>query len=397
MLGGSRYDFRIEHYRETIRKVGKTEYYQKKFGYHEFEVFVYPDGSVEPIPSRAVDNGSWRGCAQGMGDWLAWSYPLPPYMFRDSPPESTLVKLVEDVLSRYMELYYPLDADSVSNTQGSEASNVSVMVTHHLPDSSSLWNKLILDEHNLVFGGYSAKPFAAYHLKRLQQGAYLDCLDHVPQMNENNISNILGIVSLIKSIVIDKRVEIPKSLSSAWLSYRYAYSTTKSDLEEAIDFQHRMVDSTFLDRGFDCYGSFSDTISDTAVTCRCHIRMKQKELDWLSKISTALYRYGLSPSFYVFWDMVPYSFIVDWFIPVGDILSGYDKTRMYDRTYDMEDIWFSFKYEWTEKDGSYSAYTRFGSSALPEFQGYYTLDNKGTPSDKTIGFRILDAASLLFR
>jgi hypothetical protein len=95
--------------------------------------------------------------------------------------------------------------------------------------------------------------------------------------------------------------------------------------------------------------------------------------------------------------MVPYSFIVDWFIPVGDILSGYDKTRMYDRTYDMEDIWFSFKYEWTEKDGSYSAYTRFGSSALPEFQGYYTLDNKGTPSDKTIGFRILDAASLLFR
>jgi hypothetical protein len=95
--------------------------------------------------------------------------------------------------------------------------------------------------------------------------------------------------------------------------------------------------------------------------------------------------------------MIPYSFIVDWFIPVGDMLSALDKRRMYDRTYTMSDIWFSLSYEMKDNDGTYKAYTRWASSDLPEFQGYYSLENVGTPSDKVVGFRILDALSLLFR
>jgi hypothetical protein len=108
--------------------------------------------------------------------------------------------------------------------------------------------------------------------------------------------------------------------------------------------------------------------------------------------------YGLSPSFYVIWDMIPYSFIVDWFIPVGDILNSYDKKSMYERTYDFSNLWYSLKYERTVADGSsISAYTRWGASSPPEYNGFYTLENMGDPSKRTIGFRILDAMSLAFR
>jgi hypothetical protein len=226
-----------------------------------------------------------------------------------------------------------------------------------------------------------------------KQAAYLDALDHIPQLNENSFANILEIVALVKGIVIDHRIEIPNSLQSAWLAYRYQYTTSKLDLQEAVGFVKRSFDVNALAKGFSCYGSHHFTYDGVPVVAKCRLTVKQKELEYLDRIITALYKYGLSPSFYVVWDMIPYSFIVDWFIPVGDILSGYDKTRMYDRTYDISNIWFSLKYQTSE----FRSYTRWTEVSLPEFQGYYTLENKGTASDKVIGFRILDALSLLIR
>jgi hypothetical protein len=262
---------------------------------------------------------------------------------------------------------------------------------------SSLEGKLLLDEYNLLTSGLSMKPYAAYHLGAMRQAAYLDALDHVPIMNENNISNIVSLVSFIKGIVIDHRVEIPKSLNSAWLAYRYTYSTTKSDMQEAINFMHRTVGKDLFGRGFDCYGVTKYQFGNTIVTARCHLSMVPKELELLDKIWTSLYKYGLSPSFYVVWDAIPYSFIVDWFIPIGDILSGYDKTRMYDRTYNISDIWYSIKYSYTDETGTYTSYARWSGDSPPEFRGYYALANKGTTSDKVIGFRILDLLSLSYK
>jgi hypothetical protein len=262
--------------------------------------------------------------------------------------------------------------------------------------SSSLSDYLILDEWNLIRSGYSTKPYAAYHLQALRQEAYLDALDHVPLLNENSVSNVVELVGFIKSLVLDHKVEIPKSLNSAWLAYRYTYCTTKADAKQAIDFVHRHVDNDFLRKGFSCYGSASRNLYGVDLVMKCRLSMKQKELSILDNIWTALYRYGLSPSFYMIWDLVPYSFIVDWFIPVGDILSGYDKTRMYDRTYDISDIWYSLQYK-TGESGNISAYTRWTASSPPEFQGYYSFENKGTTAHKVIGYRILDTLSLAFR
>jgi hypothetical protein len=367
-------------------------------GWHYFGVNVSPLG--EQTPSGSEDRTmKLSGVAKAIGDYLAYNHSFPGYMYNSHPSDADLVRIFSVGIDYYLDNFFQYDEPTglKSEYYRDLRVNVEAKANVRLP-KGSLWNKLRFDEYNLVLNeGYSTVPFAAYHIHAMQQSAYLDCLDHVPQMNENNLSNIVEIVSFLKGIIIDHKVDVPDSLSSLWLSYRYTYGTGKSDLEDAIRFQRRIVDNVLFHQGFSCYGVSHYSVGEVSVTCRCHIFMRQRELEYLDKISAGLYRYGLTPSFYVIWDMIPYSFIVDWFIPVGDILSGSDKRRMYDRTYSMSDIWFSLKYEFQDDDGRYSAYTRWSSSGLPEFQGYYSLENIGSPSTKVAGFRILDTLSLLFR
>jgi len=282
-------------------------------------------------------------------------------------------------------------------TDGPEGRSTVVSLFVTPLSEGDLRDSLLFDELNALTVGYSSERFAIYHIKTWMQATFLDALDHVPQLNENSLQNIVELVGFIKALVIDHRIEIPKSLSSAWLAYRYTYSTTKSDVEDAIAFVHRHVDDRLLSQGFSCYGIATQEIEGTTVTARCSIDMKQKELDTLSRIWTALYRYGLSPSFYIVWDAIPFSFVVDWFIPIGDILSAHDKTRMYERTYDYQHIWYSLSYLVVTDDFVGKAYTRWHRDSAPELQGLYMLENIGSPSKRVTGFRILDALSLLFR
>lgn len=50
---------------------------------------------------------------------------------------------------------------------------------------------------------------AAYFRNVMIQHAYLEAINNVPRMNDNNISNLLEIVGFIKSVVIDHKIELP--------------------------------------------------------------------------------------------------------------------------------------------------------------------------------------------
>jgi hypothetical protein len=122
-----------------------------------------------------------------------------------------------------------------------------------------------------------------------------------------------------------------------------------------------------------------------------------REMGTLSKIWNALQTYGLSPDFYVIWDMIPYSFIVDWFIPVGDMLSVLDAESVYcgDR-YDISNVCFSLTYE-REIDGyCYKQFSRWRSSPLKSFNEFYWFDKPDT-SSKVKLFRLFDSASLFIK
>lgn len=244
---------------------------------------------------------------------------------------------------------------------------------------------------DLLFG----KGTESYWRNVLIQNAYLDAVQSVPRLNENSISNLLEIIAFIKGLVMDHRIDIPRSLSSAWLSYRYQYGTSKLDAEEAIKFVHRRMDLNGRTQ-FKCYGTHSIDYKDTRILCRCEFEIENKVLTQVQRIWRSLYTYGLSPSFYTVWDMIPYSFIVDWFIPIGDIMSVWDAQHAIEEYYDISNVNFSLSYD-IENDAGCRIrhYTRWLSSTPPELCGRYFLEKK--TSMKTVGYRILDALSLILK
>lgn len=264
------------------------------------------------------------------------------------------------------------------------------------------WPKLqsddLLNEYEVIFNGMpdillgSGNP--AYWRNVGIQNAYLEAVKDVPRLNDNNLSNILEIVSFIKGIVIDHKINMPKGLTDAWLAYRYQYKTSESDFNEAIRFFHRRVD---VDIGapIKSYGSYSISYHNTQCTFRCCLISQPKQLALLEKVWTSLYKYGLSPSFYAIWDMIPYSFIVDWFIPIGNVASVYDAQRVYIDDRKISDVIFSITYDVETELGQEHHYTRWLSSTPPSLKGYYFLEE--SPSNKVIGMRILDAMSLAIR
>jgi hypothetical protein len=248
---------------------------------------------------------------------------------------------------------------------------------------------VILDHEDDLFYGRGTEK---YFRNTLIQAAYADLVDNVPKMNDNNISNLLDISKFISDLVIRKKVEIPSSLSDAWLSYRYQYQTTKSDVEEAIAFMSRKRDLNDI-KSFKCYGTSTITYKGVKIRCICSANVAEKHAAQVKKVWNALITYGLAPDFYVIWDMVPYSFIVDWFLPIGDILSRWDANRQVKQHYDIKDVNFSLSYR--KRKGIYSVkcYSRWLSGAPPELQGRYTFERQA--SDETLVKRVLDGAALI--
>jgi hypothetical protein len=260
----------------------------------------------------------------------------------------------------------------------------------------------ILSEIDLI--GYKLDPLIVasnkasnvYVFEYLVQHAMLAALQNLPSLSDNTIQNIIEIVSFIKSAVVDKKVEMPRSLQDAWLAYRYTYGTGKMDVEEAVRFFTRRRDLGTLDRLIAGKGTSNYVMKDgTEVVCRCSVEVTPKNLGYLKKIWRALDMYGLTPDFYVIWDSIPYSFMVDWFIPVGNMLSVVDANNMYfsGEFYTLDNVCYSLKYTRELGDTKVQCYTRWKGSVPRELNSIYWFEPSSL-STKTWAKRILDAGSI---
>lgn len=147
------------------------------------------------------------------------------------------------------------------------------------------------------------------------------------KFNSNNIANVQSLCSIAKSLlnmkssvgelaktVAAKASDFRGAASDAWLSYRYVYSTTKSDVEEASRLIEQLSSDTGFIRGQTAIGS-----SLASLKIR-YAPYDNPMLNLLYSGLSGLQRLGLDPSLVNMWDMIPFSFIADWFIPIGDNL-----------------------------------------------------------------------------
>jgi hypothetical protein len=244
------------------------------------------------------------------------------------------------------------------------------------------------------FNGDPVIDLTNYWVEYGKQHAFFEAIESVPRMSDNNIANILQFTSFIYNLVVRHEVSIPESLSDAWLSYRYSYNTTKLDVEEAVKFMRRHADKFLRGFGLRSYGQHTFNYEGMPVTVRCSVRIRNKQLDIIGKVWRALDTYGLRPNFYIVWDSIPFSFIADWFLPIGDVLSVADARQRVAEYYTFSGITYSMTYFPLQDGIRWKSYRRWVESAPPELSGTYWLED-GNVSPKLAAYRALDLASLI--
>jgi hypothetical protein len=150
------------------------------------------------------------------------------------------------------------------------------------------------------------------------------------KVNANHVNMIAFIRDLRRpSQLIPKLRNLRKlkGLANNFLVVKYGILPTFSDIEEIIGAFKRLapyVDSN----GFDTFSAgFIDTlvVGELHHTLEQHIKLAIRSEDSvLISLIARLDTMGTLPTFENLWDLIPYSFVIDWFIDVGEYLERVD-------------------------------------------------------------------------
>lgn len=130
-------------------------------------------------------------------------------------------------------------------------------------------------------------------------------------------------------------------------------------------------------------------------TAHCKVVYTDRALNSAQQLYVMLKRTGLCLDAYNIWDMIPLSFVIDWFLPIGDFLEDFSQNWVADSAiFDIATVTTSWKWSHTIQDtnGCYdiSYYSRTVTTDPPEFESY-----SEDPSTKTVLKRAVDAAALI--
>lgn len=195
--------------------------------------------------------------------------------------------------------------------------------------------------------------------------------------------------------------------SNKWLKYRYELCTTLSDIVEIKDKADTVIDNIFrISRNDMPPRKFGATVAKDGVTYSLTGTYQCDFHNEVQKLWYQLDQLGLQPNLQNIWDMVPYSFVVDWFLPLGDYFSHVDRAflfgnkslseSVYSCPYRIYDLFVSTKENGTIDCGTgwhaeSSIYTRRCLQHVPSLVFY---SDSYEPSSKTWIKRVLDGASL---
>jgi hypothetical protein len=166
-------------------------------------------------------------------------------------------------------------------------------------------------------------PFATEHFGVLAQEAS-------QKVNRNQV-NMIAFLRDLKNpralIPKLKNLEKLKTLSGNYLGMQYGILPTISDLKEiAAAFQKH---KPYIDKnGFKLYTAShqrnsSDSIYEFDLVQRIKIAIEDEDngfVDLMNRVESS----GFAPTLENIWDLIPYSFVLDWFVNVGDFLERVD-------------------------------------------------------------------------
>jgi len=130
--------------------------------------------------------------------------------------------------------------------------------------------------------------------------------------------------SLFKDLVISKNpVSFLKDLADLFLSFRYGWCLTMRDTVSLVKADYERVCSP---KGLKSSSSSSYPVGDASVTARIAVYANPYS-DIVSDLDRWLKLMDFDASLENLWDLVPFSFVVDWFIDLGSLLGRMDQLR----------------------------------------------------------------------
>lgn len=124
-----------------------------------------------------------------------------------------------------------------------------------------------------------------------------------------------------------KVVLSPEDISSRWLELQYGWKPLINDVYEACKAYEALTQGPrvyYFKASTKRFTSFDSSTSPSNYTCPTRGKLEQKILlEMREDISQNIPRsLGLEDPFTVAWELVPYSFVIDWFIPIGTYLAA---------------------------------------------------------------------------
>lgn len=176
-----------------------------------------------------------------------------------------------------------------------------------------------------------------------------DAVQSIRYIDSNSIENVAGfsdIKSNLPPIRTVKRLitkKDPLALAELFLWYKYSLSPNISDSKEflnAVRKKSRRYTGAFYRSQVYCTMTQAGSHS---VFHECHASVKFAVSDYRDA-QMRLASWGFDPGIAQGWDLIPFSFVVDWFFHVGDKLSNLDwEFDNFVNTYNYESLTFSTK------------------------------------------------------
>jgi hypothetical protein len=165
----------------------------------------------------------------------------------------------------------------------------------------------------------------------------MEAVDHV----QTNHVNMLGLLRDLRhpTEMIPKLAQLRnlKGLANNYLAVKYGILPTIDDLKSIWEAFERTM--PYIDRnGFSTYGArHLDIASANGIAYALEQHVKLAIADEDSKfiaLLNAMDKIGFFPTLETVWDLIPYTFVVDWFVTAGDLLHRIDTYMRLDR-YDV--------------------------------------------------------------
>lgn len=160
--------------------------------------------------------------------------------------------------------------------------------------------------------------------------AYIKAFEDLPNAaSMNNLENFLQCIGTLKDILCSgglagftkaqlRRIKTGSDFErfqKLWLAFRYSYNTSRADIKEAQKVLQR-IKALADAENIKAYGYYR---TDNGTEYRAVITYCVEELKALQSIWE---RFGLDARPGHLWDIVPFSFVVDWFLDVGGKLEA---------------------------------------------------------------------------